>query len=1831
MKRQTNRKGSVFASALALVASVFTLHAQNGIEPRYEKYNADRKSIEVDGDLSDWTGVRFIEPKFEATDGRETGKGNTTVGDKTYSSFAEFGGGTWSGPDDHTTSIAVAWDQDGLYLGIVVTDDEHEHAAGNAWNGDGVQMGLTNAARDTVTHLYNYAIRDGYESGKVYKSGDAGFGDRAIADKEKGPGNYTVAMVRDDEAKTTTYEALFTADSFGFTQFEVGQQFGFGVCVNDGDKDTPGQKGWSGWGTHMIVFGKTAPDAALVTLTAAEVLASFETDFSEGELPDTAELFGTATIGPDERDESEEPNEFLHVTDAVNSQNGSMKIGNITGDEPFKDFEVSFKVYISDSTCCGDGDDTSAGHRPADGWSLSIGNDLPDTIGLAEEGAGSGIRICFDTWDSGGGEAPAIDIWNGVEGQVGDGNQGEWSGGLFARQKFDGVTGASDSEKFKDPETGENVFMWTQGEWVDFKLKVYGGTLTIDYKGYQIISETLPAGWPALKQPQWLFAGRTGGANAAHWVDDFSVKVYKASGPIVSGFTGTSEGAEAVISDASGNSIDLESVTATFNGEAIEVSKSKEGSDTTVGFKLESPLAPGSANTLEITYADQKGVISSTPLSWTVANYTLIDPSSIADSSLKGESGFIAYSTQISTDQSGSGNVHGNARANAQKAFMGWGLDSFGEPYLNEADPEAFEGWSWYPVIVDVINHNQDAPGEAGKFNASNGFEDTEIPNIPGWNGSTDGIVVEYTALLELEKGAYTFGVERDDTFIASIGANFLDLTAQELGSGECCGNTEFDFYVQEAGLYPFRFMFMEGGGGAHVELYQKTAEGSFLVNGEGSSVKAYTISGVAVDESVTETVDTGRASVVSINPANGDALVKSKSINLHAKNGSKTSIEESSIVMKLNGNVVEPNISKNGDDISISLAPEAGLPVGTHTVEVTMNESNGKAKSVSWSFTVPGVYAQVGNAPSEAQGFVSIREYHGIGGTALSAAYADADFPDNPDVNTIATYLEWPQSGDINVNPPGNVRDNYAWTAMGYIHPPETGEYRFFVATDDNSQMWLSTDEDPANAVQITQESQWRGVRSYGDEDESNSDPIFLEAGKAYFFEVITNEGGGGDNMAVAWSLPSDEGTAPENGSNPISGEYLSPYISTIDPEPTPMVTGHSPSGAVPNDQDDKVELTLFNRGLEIVDVAVTVNGSAVDSKVTVDGKTSTISADIGSVNGAVEISVSYNGLTEEWSYLAFEPLVEGGANPIMYYDFDYAKNPEKTWDHVFGTEGKVNNAVFTDDTPTGSGNAMDMTSSSNGNVFVANAAALNIASSINEVSVSFWQKNVETGNSHSFWADPGRAMSNHVPWSNGNIYWDTAGCCGGDTQRINADATDTVTFTDWNHYVFIKSGDTKEIWVNGELFHDGVNTNPLPSNIQTLYIGAGANGGGSLNGIIDEFVVFASTLDEDQIMAIYEGNSDIIPAKIDISKLDVDATAEMVDVTSADNVVVPTSTNSPDGEQAANAIDNDSSTKYLNFDGKNNTPSGLTISTGSSIVSGMALTSANDAPERDPASYIIWGSNDGENFTEISQGDVPAFSSRFERVALTFENNVSYSDYRIHFPTTASSNGCCMQIAEIELLSKFSDLADISSPGDEVVALITEDSPNGERVIFAIDDNDQTKYLNFTGKNNNPSGLSIATAGGIVKGVALTSANDAPERDPATYTLSGSNDGKTWEEIASGDVPSFSSRFERQAWAIDNEKSYSNYELIFNTTASSNGCCMQVAEVELLGVSAPASTVQPSIKVVRNVDGSLTVEFEGTLQTAPTVNGPWSDVDAASPVTWETDQEAGFARSKK
>ncbi|MBT3914587.1 MAG: hypothetical protein HOF22_15520, partial [Verrucomicrobia bacterium] len=202
------------------------------------QYDAQGASITADGDASDWADAEFkSQIPFE--------KGGELV------LFEEYAGGTWSGPADHSSAVAFAWDAENLYLGIVVTDDTHQNG-GAAWNGDSAQIVFANAAQDTVTHLYNYGMADG----------------EVIIHNEKGPGGTVASITRDDDTTTTLYELVFPAASLGLDAYESGMSIGVGVCVNDGDTEDGqgGQKGWSGWGPYAAVYGKTASATGLVTL-----------------------------------------------------------------------------------------------------------------------------------------------------------------------------------------------------------------------------------------------------------------------------------------------------------------------------------------------------------------------------------------------------------------------------------------------------------------------------------------------------------------------------------------------------------------------------------------------------------------------------------------------------------------------------------------------------------------------------------------------------------------------------------------------------------------------------------------------------------------------------------------------------------------------------------------------------------------------------------------------------------------------------------------------------------------------------------------------------------------------------------------------------------------------------------------------------------------------------------------------------------------------------------------------------------------------------------------------------------------------------------------------------------------------------------------------------------------------------------------------------------------------------------------------------------------------------------------------------------------------------
>jgi regulation of enolase protein 1 (concanavalin A-like superfamily) len=156
-----------------------------------------------------------------------------------------------------------------------------------------------------------------------------------------------------------------------------------------------------------------------------------------------------------------------------------------------------------------------------------------------------------------------------------------------------------------------------------------------------------------------------------------------------------------------------------------------------------------------------------------------------------------------------------------------------------------------------------------------------------------------------------------------------------------------------------------------------------------------------------------------------------------------------------------------------------------------------------------PGVVLSF-TTPPRGVGRILREVWYGIGGTAIADLTSDPRFPNSPDESGYLSIFESPT----------NVADNYGQKVSGFLLPPNTGDYTFWIATDDGGHLRLSTDADPANAVLIAEETSWSGVREWHD-DESMSPPMPLTAGEAYYIEALQKEGGGGDNLAVAWEGP--------------------------------------------------------------------------------------------------------------------------------------------------------------------------------------------------------------------------------------------------------------------------------------------------------------------------------------------------------------------------------------------------------------------------------------------------------------------------------------------------------------------------------------------------------------------------------------------------------------------------------------------------------------------------------------------------------------------------------------
>jgi hypothetical protein len=173
--------------------------------------------------------------------------------------------------------------------------------------------------------------------------------------------------------------------------------------------------------------------------------------------------------------------------------------------------------------------------------------------------------------------------------------------------------------------------------------------------------------------------------------------------------------------------------------------------------------------------------------------------------------------------------------------------------------------------------------------------------------------------------------------------------------------------------------------------------------------------------------------------------------------------------------------------------------------------------------------------------GFVKQEFYSGATRTNLESS----TYTNSP---TFVSYL-------TSFETPSGQGSSYAERVSGIFIPPQTTNYVFFLASDDDSDLFLSTDSSPTNKHIIAQETKWSNSRNWltsgggsvvaskrSDQFAGTTWPtgntITLTGGTQYYLEADHHQGNGGDGFAATFIFAG--APDPTNGSAPLLTSQL-------------------------------------------------------------------------------------------------------------------------------------------------------------------------------------------------------------------------------------------------------------------------------------------------------------------------------------------------------------------------------------------------------------------------------------------------------------------------------------------------------------------------------------------------------------------------------------------------------------------------------------------------------------------------------------------------------------------
>jgi hypothetical protein len=932
---------------------------------------------------------------------------------------------------------------------------------------------------------------------------------------------------------------------------------------------------------------------------------------------------------PADPNEAQIADGILKLTLNQNSAGGIFYVDDFSGGAPIAKFRATFKAAIFGSLCCG------GGTLPADGFSFNL---TPTAVpnpayGVpAEEGLSTGLAVCFDTWDNGGLEAPAIDVkWDGTQ------------------------IGVVNMQPSQSPSGGSNF--------LDVVINLdLDGTIDVSYGG-SVIFNNLQTPYTPIAGGKWVFGARTGGANDNHWIDDLRIRV--PSGPITittqpsnttvtvgrrATFTVDVDGVApytfqwfrdgAPIAGATGFSYTTDPVTEADTGAQFVL----RGTNS-LGFAISSPAVltvNTDTNPPTVLFAygsstlDQIGVEFSETLHLDRAtdpvNYAISGGLVVTNvvlhrngrgvtlqlDSLQAEN--TLYTVTINDVADEAGNPVAPNSTVQFRSYIGGCAGLIFDTYLNIGG-----------TAVSALTSHPNFPNNPQVRHYLTRFDTREVDSgdtLENYGGRIRGYFIPP------ESGNWIFYLRSDDASQLFFNPTGPDASGKVLITEEltCCGSFSAHASAPQALVggrqYYIEVLYKEGGGGDYAQVAAKLSNdptnpntltpipGAWLGTPAGPAEGVGPV-GVA-SQPATVTVQQNTIATITVNATNansapicyqwqrdgidipGAVLPSYSFFATSADNGAVFSVllgvmgssaVSGNTTLIVTNDIIQPRLlsaagSATLDTITLQfselLDPTSAQAAASYSISgLTVNSAtlaaNGTTVTLITSPHAPGAYTVVaagvrdlaGNLTDPAAnsasfrafvpscGFLRFEAYNTGGGVAVSDLLNHPTFPNNPRETLYMTAF------DTRTVYPDDSHENYGARVTGFFVPPVSGNYIFYLRSDDASRLYLNpTGLDPAGKILLTEETGCcQAFAAHA------SAPQALTAGQMYYIEGLLKEGGGGDYLQVATKLDTDP--TPPNALRPIGGGSLGVFANPTDvalaitQQPQDVIFTIDPAGA--------------------------------------------------------------------------------------------------------------------------------------------------------------------------------------------------------------------------------------------------------------------------------------------------------------------------------------------------------------------------------------------------------------------------------------------------------------------------------------------------------------------------------------------------------------------------------------------------------------------------------------------------------------------------------------------